>query len=186
MAFRDLPYGRFRMPRYPDLSFEEAMDRTNDPLVQRHERRGFPMRDMLTGRANVVRFYQSSEIEVLVNVIQTFINGRVNWKRGKAKYEEMETNFAKNLFNILCCVKMNIDWSVGGEPPIDRQTYQLPMECYDFEPFQKHWSRRKKLRAHGYKNTIDFYFKTVNLDSQAEMRHKIDRDDALTYTERVG
>ena len=102
MALRDLPYGRFRMPRYPDLSFEEAMDRTNDPLVQRHERRGFPMRDMLTGRANVVRFYQSSQLEVPTNVIQTFINRRENWTRGKARYWEMEKNFAKDLFNKIC------------------------------------------------------------------------------------
>ena len=96
MALRDLPYGRFHMPRYPDLSFEEAMDRTNDPIVQRHERRGFPMRDVLTGRASVVCFYQSSQLEVLTNVMQTFINGRENWTRGKVKYAEMEKNFAKN------------------------------------------------------------------------------------------
>ena len=183
MALRDLPYGRFRMPRYPDLLFEEAMDRTNDPIVQRHEHRGFPMRDMLTGRVSVVRFYQSSQLEVLTNVMQTFVNGKENWTRGKGKYIEMEKNFAKNLFNVLCCVKRNINWSVGGKLPIDRHTYELLMECYDFELFRRH---RKKMRAIGYRNTIDFYFKTVNQESQAQLRHWIDRDDNLMYTERVG
>ena len=186
MALCDLPYGRFRMPPYPDLSFEEAMDRTNDPIVRRHERRGFPMRDMLTGRANVVRFYQSSQLEVLTNVMQTFINGRENWTRGKAKYAEMEKNFAKNLLNILCCVKRNIDWSVGGKPPIDRQTYEVLMECYNFEPFQRHWSGRKKKRVLGYRNTIQFYYENVNTESHAQLRHWIERDDNLMYTERVG
>ena len=56
-ALRELPHGgRFHMPRYSDLSFEEAMDRTNDPLIKHHERRGFPMRDMVTGRVNIGRF----------------------------------------------------------------------------------------------------------------------------------
>ena len=173
------------MPRYPYLSFEEAMDKTNDPLIQHHERRGFPMRDMLTGRVNVGRFYQSSQLEVLTNVIHTFTSGRENWTRGKERYEEMEKNIAKNLFNVLCCVKRNIDWSVLGKPPIDRDVYELLMKCYEFEPFQKHWSWRK-IRAHGYKNTISFYYQTVNQDSQAEMRHQIDRDDRLIYTKRIG
>ena len=85
-----------------------------------------------------------------------------------------------------CCVKRNIDWSVGGKPLIDRDVYELLMKCYDFEPFQKHWSRRKKMRAVGYMNTINFYFETVSRESQAQMRHQIDRDDGLIYTERVG
>ena len=159
-ALRELPYSWFRMPRYHDLTFEEAMDRTNDPLILHRERRGFPMRDMVTGRVNVSRFYQSSQLEVLINLIQTFMNGRENWTWGKEKYMEMEKNFAMDLFNVLCCVKRNIDWSVGGKPPIDRDAYELLMECYDFEPFQKYWSRRKRMRAIGYKNTIKFYYET--------------------------
>ena len=186
-VFRDIPHGgRFHRPRVVDFTFEEAMERTNDPIVQRHERRGFPIRDMLIGRVNVVRFFQSSQLEVLINVMQTFINGRENWTRGKAKYAEMEKNFAKNLFNILCCVKRNIDWSVGGKPPIDRQTYETLMECYNFKSFQRHWSHRKKIRAFGYRNTIQFYYENVNTESHAQLRHWIDRDDNLMYTERVG
>ena len=144
------------------------------------------MLDMLTGRVNVVRFYQSSQLEVLTNVIQTFVNGRENWTRGKQRYTEMEKNFAKNLFNILCCVKRNIDWSVGGKPLVDRQTNELLMECYDFKPFQRHWSRRKKIRAVDYRNTIKFYYETLNQENHAQMRHWIDSNDSLMYTERVG
>ena len=118
------------MPRYPDLSYEEAMDRTKDPLVQYHERHGFPMRDMLTGRVNVGRFYQSSQLEVLTNVIHTFTFGIENWTRGRQQCIEMERNFANNLFNVLYCVKWNIDWRVGGKPPIDRDVYELLMKCY--------------------------------------------------------
>ena len=162
-ALRELPHGgRFHMPRLTDLSCEGAMDRTNDPMILHHEPRGFPIRDMVTGRINIGRFHQSTQLEVLTNVMQTFLNGRENWTRGKRRYEEMEKNFAKDLFNVLCCVKRNIDGSVGGKPPIDRDVYELLIECYDFEPFQKHWSRRRKIRAVGYSNTSDFSFKTVN------------------------
>ena len=56
------------------------------------------------------------------------------------------------------------------------------MECYNFEPFQKYWSRRKKIRAVGYANTIRFYYDSVNLDGQAEMLHQIQRENQLSYT----
>ena len=68
----------------------------------------------------------------------------------------------------------------GGKPPIDRCAYEALMECYDFEPFHKHWSRRKKLRALGYMNTIKLYYDTVNTDRQEEMLHQIQRDNNLT------
>ena len=60
------------------------------------------------------------------------------------------------------------------------------MKCYEFEPFQKHWSRRKKIRALGYKNSISFYYDTFNQEGQVEMRHQIDRNDEPFFTERVG
>ena len=72
-AFRELPHsGRFHMSRLPDLSFEEAIDRSNDPLTQHHEQRGFPIRAMITGRVNIGRFHQSSQLEVLINLTHTF------------------------------------------------------------------------------------------------------------------
>ena len=95
---------------------------------------------------------------------------------------DSERNFAKTLFTVLCYVKRNIDWSVGGEPPIDRDAYEALMKCYDFESFRKYWSRGKRMRAVGYKNTIKFYYDTVNVDSQAQMRHRLLRENDLIYT----
>ena len=118
------------------------MDRTSDPLVLLHEREGSPIRDIAVGRVYVTQFRQSSQLE---------------------------KNFAKSLFTVLCYVKRNIDWSVGGKPPVDRDAYDALMQCCDFEPFQKYWSRGKKMRAVGYKNT-------VNLDSQAQMLHRLQRE----------
>ena len=48
------------------------------------------------------------------------------------------------------------------------------MECYEFEPFHKHWSRRKKTESTlVIVNTIKLYFDTVNTDRQEEMLHQI-------------
>ena len=87
--------------------------------------------------------------------------------------------------NVLVCVKRNLDWSPGGKPPIDRNTYEVLVRCYEFEHFRKHWSQRKKMRAVGYKNTISFYYDTLNQEGQAEIRHQTDRNDELIYTERL-
>ena len=98
----------------------------------------------------------------------------------------MEEDFAGNLFNILVSPKRNIDWSVGGRAPIDRDSYEVLNKCYDFELFKKHWSRRKKRRAEGYVNAIKLYYDTVNLDRQEEMQQEIMRNDTLMYTEELG
>ena len=186
MALRELPYGRFRIPRYPDLTYENAMDRIDEPWVRDYKRRGFPIRDMLTGRVNIVRFHQSSQLEIIINQIYVFFeHERENWTREKDQYDTMEQNFAKNLFNVLVCVKRNLDWSPGGKSPIDRGTYEVLVRCYEFEPFRKYWSQRKKMTAVGYKNTITFYYDTFNQEGQAEMRHQTDRNDELIYTERL-
>ena len=112
-------------------------------------------------------------------MIRNFIEGRENWTREAEDYLDSEKNFAKSLFTLLCYVKRNIDWSVGGKPPIDRDAYEALMQCYDFELFQKHWSRGKKRRAFGYRNTIKFYYENVNLDSQAQMLHRLQRENGL-------
>ena len=114
-------------------------------------------------------------------MIRNFIDSRENWTREAEDYLDSEKNFAKNLFTVLCNVKRNIDWNVGGKPPIDRDAYEALMECCDFEPLQKHWSRRRRMRAVGYKNTIKFYYDTVNLDGQAEMLHQIQRNNELSF-----
>ena len=182
-VFREIPHGgRFHRHRYPDMTFEEAMDLTNDPLILMSEREGSPIRDIAIGRVHVVQFNRSSQLDLIISMIRNFIEGRENWTREKDDYLDSEKNFAKSLFTILCYVKRNIDWSVGGKPPIDRDAYNALMQCYDFEPFHKHWSRGKKRRAFGYRNTIKFYYDTVNVDSQAQMRHQLLRENGLIYT----
>ena len=182
-VLREIPFGgRFHRHRYPDFTFEEAIDRTSDPLILVHERESSPIRDIVIGLVHVVQYSQSSQLDLNISLIKNFIENRENWTREAEDYVESERNFAKNLFTILCYVKRNIDWSVGGKPPIDRDAYETLMQCYEFEPFQKHWSRGKKMRALGYKNTIGFYYDTVNLDSQAQMLHRLQRENDLLYT----
>ena len=48
------------------------------------------------------------------------------------------------------------------------------------EQDQWYWSRRKKMRAMGYVNTIKLYFDTVNTDRQEEMLHQLQRNNALS------
>ena len=185
-VFREIPHGgRFHRHRYPDFTFEEAMDRTSDPLILVHEREGSPIRDIAIGRVHVAQFNRSSQLDLNISMIRNFIENRENWTREADDYVDSERNFAKTLFSILCYVKRNIDWSVGGKPPIDRDAYEALMQCYDFEPFRKYWSRGKKIRAVGYKNTVKFYYETVNLDSQAQMLHRLQRENDLLYTEIV-
>ena len=98
MALREFPFQRFRMSRYPDLTYENAMGRADSPWIEYHERRGFCIHDMMTGRVNVGHFYQSSQLEVVTNQIYVFFeHKRENWTREKERYDKMEHNFAKNL-----------------------------------------------------------------------------------------
>ena len=180
-VLREIPFGgRFHRPRVRDFTFEEAMDRTRDPLILWHEQRGSPIRDIVVGRVHVVQYNQSSQLDLNISMIRNFVDHRENWTREKEDYVESERNFAKSLFTLLCYVKRNIDWREGGKPPIDRCAYEALMECYNFEPFRRHWSRRKKLRAIGYVNTIKLYFDTVNTDRQEEMLHQLQRENDLT------
>ena len=98
------------------------MDLTNDPLILMSEREGSPIRDIAIGRVHVVQFNRSSQLDLIISMIRNFIEGRENWTREKDDYLDSEKNFAKSLFTILCYVKRNIDWSVGGKPPIDRDS----------------------------------------------------------------
>ena len=180
-VLREIPFsGRFHRPRRPDFTFEEAMDRSNDSLILWHEQRGSPIRDIVTGRVHVVQYTQSSQLDLNIARIRNFVNHRENWTRESEDYTESEGNFAKSLFTVLCYVKRNIDWREGGKPPIDRDAYEALIECYDFEPFRKYWSRRKKMRALGYMNTIKLYYDTVNTDRQEEMLHQIQRNNNLS------
>ena len=140
-VLREIPFGgRFHRPRVRDITFEEAIGRTRDPLILFHERNGSPIRDIVTGRVHVVQYNYSSQLDLNIAMIRNFIGHRENWTREAEDHVESERNFAKNLFTILCYVKRNIDWREGGKPPIDRDAYVALMECCDFEPFQRHWN----------------------------------------------
>ena len=124
-VLREIPFGgRFHRPRGPDMTFEEAIDRTSDPLILFHERNGSPIRDIVVGRVHVVQYNQSSQLDLNISMIRNFVEHRENWTREVEDYIESEKNFAKNLFTILCYVKRNIDWHEGAKPPIDRNGYE--------------------------------------------------------------
>ena len=107
-VLREIPFGgRFHRPRVRDFTFEESIDRTRDPLILWHEQRGSPIRDIVTGRVHVVQYSQSSQLDLNIAMIRTFIGYRENWTREKEDYVESEENFAKSLFTILCYVKRN-------------------------------------------------------------------------------
>ena len=187
MALCKIPFGRIRpSPRYLDLTYENSIDRTREPWILNHKRHGVPIRDILVGQTRLTRFHQSSQLQMIIAVMHVFIDMKENCTRRKERYEKMEENFSRNLFNMLVSVKRNMDWSVGGKPPIGRDTYESLKECYEFEAFGKYWSRRKKKRARGYINTIQFYYDMVNQDQQKEMHHQIDRNDELNYTKDLG
>ena len=184
MALREIPFGRIRhSPRYLDLTLEEAFDRAREAWIVQYERHGVPIRDILAGRLRLTRFRQSGQLQLVITIMSVFIEAKENSTHRGDHYEKMEKSFARNLFNVLVSVKRDIDWSVGRNPPIDRDSCETLKKCYDFEPFRNYWSRRKKRRARGYMDTIKFYYDTVNLDRQEEMRHQILRNDELMYTE---
>ena len=127
-VLREIPFGgRFHRPRLPEMSFEEAMDASDDPLILQHEFDGSPICDITIGRVHVVDYKQSSQLILAVSLIENFIQSRENWTRDKEDYLESEKNFAKDLFTVLCYVKRNIDWRVGGKPPL---TGTRTMGCF--------------------------------------------------------
>ena len=69
----------------------------------------------------------------------------------------MEKNMARNLFNVICAVKLNIDWREGGKPPIDRKSFYKLMLSWEFEPFHKHLSASKQRKARRHLGAIQFY-----------------------------
>ena len=134
MALREIPFGRIRpTPRYLDLMFEEAFDRTREDWIVEYERHGVPIRDILMGRMRLARFRRCGQIQLAINIMGAFSWAKENWTSRPQHFERMEENFARNLFNILVYVNRNIDWSVGGRPPIDRDSYETLKDCCDYE-----------------------------------------------------
>ena len=181
MALRVLPYGRFRIPRKREFTYEDAADASNEFWINRYERDVVAIRDILAGRVVVDRFAYSSNLEVMIDLIFTFLDlERENWTRWKHRYSRMEKNFAKNLYNAIIGVRCNINWNnKGAKPPIDRKSFYKLMLCWGFEPFHEHLTERRKRTAQRHISEVNFYYETFNQEGQEEMRHQIDRDDRL-------
>ena len=76
-VLREIPFGgRFHRPCYREMSFEEAMDRTNEPLILEYERGGSPIRDIIVGRVHVLQYSRSSQLDLNISMIRNFIDNR--------------------------------------------------------------------------------------------------------------
>lgn len=93
----------------------------------------------------------------------------------------MEKNMARNLFNVICAVKLNIDWRVVGKPPIDRASFYKLMLCWEFVPVYEHLSASRQRKAKRHIHVILFYYETVNAEGQSAMQHQIERNDRLRH-----
>ena len=181
MALREIPFGRFGIrPLVRVYTREEALDRRNDRWILEYERDGVRIRDILAGRVRVMGLSTSSHLHMVIELIYTlFDQERENWTRFKHRYARMEKNMARNLFNVICAVKLNIDWREGGKPPIDRKSFWKLMLYWEFVPFQEHLSANRQRRVRRHLGAIQFYYDTLNTDGQEEMQHQIERNDRL-------
>jgi hypothetical protein len=126
---------------FEDVTMEEAINNTELPWVRELERNNVPIRRLLTGRAWVSRFEDSSQLEIVIHQIFLFMDQeRENWTRSKRRYLRREQVFARNLFNVIVTVRRNLIRNLGVKPPIDRDIFLRLMVCYDFEPFYVYWS----------------------------------------------
>jgi len=55
------------VPRKPETTYEEAIDRMDEDWVRFYEEVDFPIRDLLTGRRWLIRFKDSSQLEVMLH-----------------------------------------------------------------------------------------------------------------------
>ena len=179
-VLRELNPHAVHVPRYRITTLREAIENLDETWVRTYEGSGVPIRGILSGRISIQRFGESSQLEIVINQIYYFFDvERENWERSKRRYGWIERNFAKNFYNAIISIKANIDWNRGAKPPVDRDTFDKLALCYEFAPFHRHWSQRQKRTAKRQMETITFYYKWFNRETQEEMRHQIDRDDSL-------
>jgi len=179
MALRERHLQNFR-PRKPDTTYEEAIDTMEDDWVTYYEENEFLIRDLLAGRRWFTRFKDSSQLEVMIHQVLFFLDEqRENWTRSRRQYRIIERCFGRTLFNAILAFRKNIVWSMKVKPPADRVTFHRLMLCYQFEPFQSHWTQRQKNTARRYMNVINFYYEVFNKCDQNTMRSMIDAEDKL-------
>ena len=81
---------RFRMPRRPEVTHEEATDLMDDAWVLNYEREGVAIRNVLEGRIRVSGFETSNQLHMIIDLIFTFFDKeRENWTRWKYKYTRL-------------------------------------------------------------------------------------------------
>jgi len=157
-----------------------AIDRMDEGWVRFYEEMDFPIRDLLTGRRWLIRFKDSSLLEVMLHQILFFMDEqREIWTRSQRKHRIIEKVFGRTLFNAILAIRRNIVWDMKVKPPVDRVTFHRLMLCYQFEPFQTHWTRRQKNTSKRYVNVINFYYSVFNQCTQKTMRSMIDAEDKL-------
>ena len=137
---------------------------------------------MLAGRVRVTGFSTLCHLHMVIDLIHTFDKERENWTRFKHWYMRMEKNMARTLFNVICAVKLNIDFhNKGAKQPIDMTSFYKLMLYWEFKPFHQHLSESRQRKAKRHIQLIQFYYETVNTEGQAELWHQIERDDRLRY-----
>ena len=73
MALREIGL-QTNVPRKPETTYEEAIDRMDEDWVRFYEEMDFPIRDLLTGRRWLIRFKDSSQLEVMLHQILFFMD----------------------------------------------------------------------------------------------------------------
>ena len=138
-------------------------------------------------RVQVTGFSTLCHLHMVIDLIHTFDKERENWTRFKHWYMRMEKNMARTLFNVICAVKLNIDFhNKGAKPPIDRTSFYKLMLCWEFKPFHQHLSESCQRKAKRHIQLIQFYNEMFNQEGQAQMAHQIECENGLTHEFKEG
>jgi len=181
MALRELRNNVVHVPREEDPGpMDERILNWEDPeFVQVEEENNIPLRGILAGHVTVRYFSASTQLQIVIGQMHHFCEvHRENWTRSKKRCLKVENRFAKSLWNVLYAVKINVMNRHKTKPLTDRNAFNKLVVCYDFEPFHKYWSRRRKTTAEQYMNIIKFYY-GVHHASQEEMWRQIQAVDDI-------
>ena len=178
-VLREIGLQNMRSRQQP-TTFEEAIDSIDSDIMRMYDLMRVPIREVLTGRAWVSRFSDSSQLEVMIHQIEVFLDQeRENWVRSKHRYRRIEKQFARTLMVAIRTIRKNLIWNVTIKPPVDRETYLRLIVCYGFEPFHYHWTLRQKNSMRRKMSVIKFCYEHLNRSTQEDMRRMIDANDSL-------
>ena len=89
MALRERHLQNNFRPRKPDITYEEAINRMDDDWVRFYEDMDFPVRDLFADRRWLIRFKDSSQLEVMLHQVLFFMDEqRENWTRSRRQYRQ--------------------------------------------------------------------------------------------------